>query len=830
MTLTEWVKRLRHPDDGLLIPDSPLNTRHEATWLPTPASRAPAASTTFAHASRSSNHCRTRKMSSSTRPHHQPQRSTSSFRIDTDVAALRRSRDIDKQLKVDGLRDKKERGKERTMLLLGQEAGGKTTVFKQMRMLYKPQGFEGERETWRVIVLLNVMQAVRLLLQAYEDWLLVEAEQVAAQQQQQQQAAATSPGVGSSKASREQQRPKTSFGMNAPAWNSSGDETTPTSQRTRKTPAMARIMVRSDWAHLERLRASTSRLLDLEGPLRKTLGAFGTNEDGAAPTVSPTAAAAAAPPPSPYDTDDDHHATRPWLDRPTSADSTLLLRAGWQERLLLAKKASSSSGLSGGEGPPLSNASAIEAVQTPTPPYSPTSSLVIPSLSHSSGSPLRSTHRLPSTDCEDATTAAAHCEGGGGESGVPIDYEALACKVLETVAADIIALWRRPFAKQIRTSGGRFDCYARVPARINHKATGNSISSCGSSIGSANLNIYPPNTPGSVPPSPITPSIPAAHHHRDATLYSSSSSSSSNSVYFLDCLPRIASPLYVPSDADILQARMRTFGVHEETFPLPATGLRYRVIDVGGARNQRPAWSHLFSGPGRGSGEHQEDGRSTSQGHGRTSGGGGAGGGPSLTLHRPLTNNSSTPSAAALDVRLDLILFLAPLSAYDETLAEDPLTNRLDDSLELLEQILESRSLANTAVVVLLNKADVLRRKVEAAARGKRGSRGVQEIWPREWRRWLETRRREGAADATSGTAVEGVSGTKLPPSTAYRLSLLFLESRFRNLVRSKHHLAPQRAVHVRTTVATSEARMREVFQFVDEAVLRRGLRGLGLT
>ncbi len=51
------------------------------------------------------------------------------------------------------------------MVLLGQAGAGKTTVLKQMRLLYDPKSHEKDRRGWSRIVLLNLTSSSRVLLQ-----------------------------------------------------------------------------------------------------------------------------------------------------------------------------------------------------------------------------------------------------------------------------------------------------------------------------------------------------------------------------------------------------------------------------------------------------------------------------------------------------------------------------------------------------------------------------------------------------------------------------------------------------------------------------------------
>jgi hypothetical protein len=136
--------------------------------------------------------------------------------------------------------------------------------------------------------------------------------------------------------------------------------------------------------------------------------------------------------------------------------------------------------------------------------------------------------------------------------------------------------------------------------------------------------------------------------------------------YFLSSVTRVAASDYVPTIEDVLRARIQTIGVEEHVLRVPATlgrsGTTWRIHDVGGARGQRAAWIPFF-----------ED------------------------------------SAA--------IIFLAPVSAFDQWLDEDPRTNRLDDSMKLFDMVCRSPILARTVLVLFLNKIDVLKRKLDAGTR-----------------------------------------------------------------------------------------------------------------
>lgn len=132
--------------------------------------------------------------------------------------------------------------------------------------------------------------------------------------------------------------------------------------------------------------------------------------------------------------------------------------------------------------------------------------------------------------------------------------------------------------------------------------------------------------------------------------------------FFLDSLDRVTTLRYVPSDDDILRARLKTLGVSEHRFKFKAGNMvahDWKVYDVGGARSLRAAWAPFFD-------------------------------------------------------NMDAIIFLAPISGFDETLAEDPTVNRLEDSILLWKSIVSNPLLQNAQTVLFLNKFDLFKAKLDA--------------------------------------------------------------------------------------------------------------------
>jgi len=137
--------------------------------------------------------------------------------------------------------------------------------------------------------------------------------------------------------------------------------------------------------------------------------------------------------------------------------------------------------------------------------------------------------------------------------------------------------------------------------------------------------------------------------------------------FYLNDLDRITSLHYMPSDDDVLKARLKTVGVCEYTFEMEASagaesGAEWRIIDVGGSRSQRPTWAQFFD-----------------------------------------------------DV--DAILFLAPISGFDQALAEDHSVNRLEDSVLLWKQTCSNKLLGNVEFVLFMNKCDLLDAKLKSGIR-----------------------------------------------------------------------------------------------------------------
>ncbi|KAF7327988.1 Guanine nucleotide-binding protein alpha-4 subunit [Mycena kentingensis (nom. inval.)] len=136
------------------------------------------------------------------------------------------------------------------------------------------------------------------------------------------------------------------------------------------------------------------------------------------------------------------------------------------------------------------------------------------------------------------------------------------------------------------------------------------------------------------------------------------------SEFFLKDITRIAAADYIPTTDDILHARIQTMGVAEHIFDVDLHGksVTWHLYDVGGARGQRHSWIPYFD-----------------------------------------TANA--------------IIFVAPVSAFDQYLEEDPRTNRIDDSLQLFTQVCSNALLKSVHLVLFLNKTDLLKSKIDNGLR-----------------------------------------------------------------------------------------------------------------
>jgi len=130
-----------------------------------------------------------------------------------------------------------------------------------------------------------------------------------------------------------------------------------------------------------------------------------------------------------------------------------------------------------------------------------------------------------------------------------------------------------------------------------------------------------------------------------------------SALYFFNKVTQLAKPGYLPNQQDILRSRVRTTGIHEQSFII--NDVEFVVVDVGGQRNERKKWIHCF-----------ED--------------------------------------------VTAVIFLAALSAYDQVLMEKDNVNRLNEAIALFEHIVNSSFFQKPSMILFLNKDDLFRKRIQS--------------------------------------------------------------------------------------------------------------------
>lgn len=128
-----------------------------------------------------------------------------------------------------------------------------------------------------------------------------------------------------------------------------------------------------------------------------------------------------------------------------------------------------------------------------------------------------------------------------------------------------------------------------------------------------------------------------------------------SAAYFFSEIDRLVGD-FMPSDEDILRARVTTVGIAEMFFAIE--NISFRMVDVGGQRSERKKWIHCFQ-----------------------------------------------------DVTA--IIFCVALSEYDLCLAEESNVNRMWESLKLFDEIVNIQWFAATSVILFLNKKDLFQEKIK---------------------------------------------------------------------------------------------------------------------
>jgi len=133
--------------------------------------------------------------------------------------------------------------------------------------------------------------------------------------------------------------------------------------------------------------------------------------------------------------------------------------------------------------------------------------------------------------------------------------------------------------------------------------------------------------------------------------------------YLNDRLHEIFTASYVPDDQDVLRSRVRTTGIVQSDFTITKdkAKLPITMFDVGGQRNERRKWIHCFD-------------------------------------------------------HVNVVIFVAAISEFDQVLFEDDQQNRMQESIDLFQQIVNSKWFnkpdEETDFILFLNKKDLFLDKI----------------------------------------------------------------------------------------------------------------------
>ena len=186
----------------------------------------------------------------------------------------------------------------------------------------------------------------------------------------------------------------------------------------------------------------------------------------------------------------------------------------------------------------------------------------------------------------------------------------------------------------------------------------------------------------------------------------------------------------MPTRQDILHCRKATKGIAEHQFIIK--NVPFHFVDVGGQRSQRQKWYQCFEG-------------------------------------------------------VTSILFLTASSEFDQVLFEDRQTNRLVESCNIFETIVNNRAFLNVSIILFLNKTDLLQQKVQRV--------DFQQFFPQ-------------------------FAGNNRSLNDVQKFQLELFDSRRRERTRPLFH-------HFTTAVDTENIRF--VFQAVKDTILRKNLDDLML-
>ncbi|CAG9794430.1 unnamed protein product [Diatraea saccharalis] len=232
--------------------------------------------------------------------------------------------------------------------------------------------------------------------------------------------------------------------------------------------------------------------------------------------------------------------------------------------------------------------------------------------------------------------------------------------------------------------------------------------------------------------------------------------------YFLDRVDLVEKADYVPTDADILRCRQKTTGIQKIEFKVKVPksmhgGIQdFWMFDVGGQRGERKKWIQVFEG-------------------------------------------------------INAIWFLVACSDFDQRLREENTQNRLQEAIELFEDVWLSRFLISAGLIVFLNKQDLLEQKISQG-------RSIAPYFP-------QYNQFQGTGDEYTRTKMF--------------IKSMFVDITTKNRARNKQISSPERFVvleatrprecYFHFTTATDTDNVRTVFRDVHQIILTHILNNIGV-
>ncbi|XP_056639732.1 guanine nucleotide-binding protein G(f) subunit alpha [Diorhabda sublineata] len=235
---------------------------------------------------------------------------------------------------------------------------------------------------------------------------------------------------------------------------------------------------------------------------------------------------------------------------------------------------------------------------------------------------------------------------------------------------------------------------------------------------------------------------------------------------FLNKIDEINDPEYIPTNQDILFCRAVTRSITKIEFDIPVPKkygggtAEFWMFDVGGQRGERKKWIKVFAG-------------------------------------------------------IQAILFLIAASDFDMTLREDSSVNRLKEAFNLFRDIYSSVSVKDAAMIVFLNKQDVLQKKIEQG-------RKLEKYFP-EYTNFKPNGKEEcnNEYDRAKIFLKQKIIGIAQTP--------VFIENMGFAPGKNITEQLPPREVYIHYTIATDTNNIKKVFDSVHESILRKRVSEIGL-